>query len=55
MLRVAPVRIGYGFGVEWFERVRFSFLAVPLEKGSFRVSVQFNRKGPFQFPVAVPA
>ena len=43
--RMTPVRFGYGLGVERFERFRFSVPAVPLQKGVFCVSVQFNRKG----------
>ena len=43
------VRFGYGSGVERFERFRFSVPAVPLQKGFFFVSVQFNRKGRFRF------
>ena len=43
------VRFGYGLGVEGFERFRFSVLAVPLQKGAFCVSVQFNREGRFRF------
>ena len=31
--REAPVRFGYGFGMERFKRFRFSVLAVPLQKG----------------------
>ena len=34
--RVAPVRFGYGLGLERFEWFRFSVLAVPL-RGSFLV------------------
>ena len=30
--------------MEGFERFRFSVLVVPLQKGSFCVSVQFNRE-----------
>ena len=45
------VRFGYGLGVEAFERFRFSVLALPLPKGFFCVSVQFNREGRFRFPV----
>ena len=37
--RVAPVRFGYGSGVERFERFRFSVPAVPLQKGFFCISV----------------
>ena len=47
--REAPVRFGYGSGVERFERFRFSVPAVPLRKRFFCVSVQFNRKGRFRF------
>ena len=43
------VRFGYGLGVEGFERFRFSVLAVPLQKGFFCVSAQFNREGRFRF------
>ena len=43
------VRFGYGLGVEGFEQFRFSVLAVPLQKGVFCVSVQFNREGRFRF------
>ena len=46
--RVAPVRFGYGLGVERFEWFRFSVRAVPLQTGLFCVSVQFNRKGRFR-------
>ena len=35
--------------MERFERFRFSVLAVPLQKGFFCVSVEFNRKGRFWF------
>ena len=31
--REAPVRFGYGLGMERFKRFRFSVLAVPLQKG----------------------
>ena len=48
-VREAPVRFGYGSGAERFERFRFSVPAVPLQKGFFCVSVQFNRKGRFRF------
>ena len=47
--REAPVRFGYGLGVEGFERFRFSVLAVPLQKGFFCASVQFDREGRFRF------
>ena len=43
------VRFGYGLGMERFKRFRFSVLAVPLQKGFFGVSVEFNRKGRFRF------
>ena len=43
------VRFGYGSGVERFKRFRFSVPAVPLQKGFFCISVQFNRKGRFRF------
>ena len=43
------VRFGYGSGMERFKRFRFSVLAVPLQKGFFGVSVEFNRKGRFRF------
>ena len=43
------VRFGYGLGMERFKRFRFSVLAVPLQKGFFCVSVEFNRKGRFRF------
>ena len=49
IFREAPVRFGYGLGVEGFERFRFSVLAVPLQNGFFCVSVQFNREGRFRF------
>ena len=42
--RVAPVRFGYGLGMERFDRFRFSVPAVPLQKGFFCVSVQFKGK-----------
>ena len=35
--------------MEGFQRFRFSVLAVPLQKGAFCVSVQFNREGRFRF------
>ena len=35
--------------MERFKRFRFSVLAVPLQKGFFCISVQFNRKGRFRF------
>ena len=43
-IRVAPVRFGYGLGVERFQRLRFSVLAVPLRRGvlGFCVSVQLG-------------
>ena len=47
--RVAPVRFGYGLGVERFERFRFSVPAVPLQKRFLCVLVQFNRKERFRF------
>ena len=47
--REAPVRFGYGLGVERFERFRFSVPAVPLQKGFVCASVQFHRKGRFRF------
>ena len=47
--REAPVRFGYGLGMERFKRFRFSVPAVPLQKGFLCVSVQFNRKGRFRF------
>ena len=47
--REAPVRFGYGSGVERFGRFQFSVPAVPLQKRFFFVSVQFNRKGRFRF------
>ena len=34
--------------MERFKRFRFSVLAVPLQKGFFGVSVEFNRKGRFR-------
>ena len=40
--RVAPVRFGYGLGMERFERFRFSVPAVPLRRGFLCVSVQSN-------------
>ena len=43
------VRFGCGLGLGRFERFRFSVPAVPLEKGIFGVSVQFNKKGRFRF------
>ena len=44
--RVAPVRFGYGLGMERFERFRFSVPAVPLTGGVFVCfsTVQFNRE-----------
>ena len=41
---MAPVRFGYGLGMERFERFRFSAPAVPLGRGSLCVSVQFHRE-----------
>ena len=38
------VRFGYGFGMERFERFRFSVPAVPLRRGFLCVSVQFYRE-----------
>ena len=35
--------------MERFKRFRFSVPAVPLQKGGFCISVQFNRKGRFRF------
>ena len=46
---LGSVRFGYGLGIERFERFRFSVLAVPLQKGFFCVSVQFDREGRFRF------
>ena len=43
MYREAPVRFGYGWGMERFERFRFSVLPVPLSRGFLCVSVQFHR------------
>ena len=43
------VRFGYGLEMERFKRFRFSVRAVPLQKGFFSISVQFNRKGRFRF------
>ena len=48
-IRQAPVRFGYDLEMERFKRFRFSVLAVPLRKGFFCISVQFNRKGRFRF------
>ena len=45
----APVRFGYSLEMERFKRFRFSVPAVPLQKGFFCISVQFNRKGRFRF------
>ena len=42
--RVAPVRFGYGLGMERFERFRFLVPAVLLRRGFLCVSVQFNRE-----------
>ena len=39
---MAPVRFGYGLGMERFERFRFSVPAVPLRRGFLCVSVQFH-------------
>ena len=51
----APVRFGYGLGVERFKRFRFSVPAVPLHKGFFCVSVEFNRVfGSWKMVPAVP-
>ena len=47
--REAPVRFGYGLGVERLQRFRFSVLAVPPQKWFCCVSVEFNRKGRFRF------
>ena len=44
---MAPVRFGYGLGVERFERFRFLVLAVPLGRGFLCVSAQFNREDGF--------
>ena len=46
---MAPVRFGYGSGVERFKRFRFSVLAVPLQKG-FAV-FQYSLTGRLKFPV----
>ena len=43
------VRFGYGLEMERFKRFRFSVPAVPLQKGIFCISAQFNRKGRFRF------
>ena len=43
------VRLGHGLEMEQFEWFRFSVPAVPLQKGFFCMSVQFNRKGRFRF------
>ena len=42
--RVAPVRFGYGLGMERFERFRFSVPAVPLMRRFLCASVQFSRE-----------
>ena len=42
---MAPVRFGYGFGMERFERFRFSVPAGSSKEGVFVcVSVQFDRE-----------
>ena len=43
--REAPVRFGYGLGVERFERFRFSVLAVPLQKSFFFLCFQYSLTG----------
>ena len=43
-IREAPVRFGYGLGVERFERFRFSVPAVPLQKG-FVWQLQYSFTG----------
>ena len=43
------VRFGYGSCMERLQRFQFSVLGVPLRKGDFCVSVQFNREGRFRF------
>ena len=54
---MAPVRFGYGFGMERFERFRFSVPAVPLRRGVLCLSVQFSREdgSGFGFGKTVPA
>ena len=47
--RPGSVRFGYGLEMERFKWFRFSVPAVPLQKGFFCISVQFNRKGRFRF------
>ena len=49
LCRVVSVRFRYGLWVERFERFCFSVPAAPLRKRLCCVSVQFNRKGRFQF------
>ena len=48
--RVAPVRFGYGSGMERFERFRFSVPAVPLRRGLLCVfQYSFYQRGRFRF------
>ena len=56
LYRVAPVRFGYGLGMERFEQFRFLVPAVPLRRG---FSVQFDREdgsgsGSWKMVPAVP-
>ena len=51
---MAPVRFGYGLGLERFERFRFSVLAVPLRRSFSCVSVEFNRELRFRFRFRFP-
>ena len=43
------VRFGYSLEMERFERFWFPVPAVPLQKGFFCISAQFNGKGRFRF------
>ena len=51
--RVAPVRFGYGLGMERFERFRFSVPAVPLRRG-FCVFQYSLAERTVPVPVSVP-
>ena len=46
---VAPVRFGYGLGMERFERFRLSVPAVPLSRGFLCVFSTASQRGRFRF------
>ena len=49
LFRVAPVRFGYGLGIERFERFWFSVPAVPLRWGVFVCFSTVSQRGRFWF------